>query len=153
MPKNAKKHKSSKKSKPKWYFDACALRKERKTIDEIRARHIRKDILISYLALGEAYGSCCSENKDVEQAFKELIEEIRKYILVIKNDISNKLFEDVRSKCDRISIADAIHLATALKYKCENLITADRDLYGLSKNTKKELCNKYGISNFTITKM
>jgi len=143
----------NKKKKQKWYYDASALRKDRQTIDEIRGKSIKKDILISYLALGVAYGSCCNDGKVVEETFKQLIEEIRDFIKIVKNDIPEKLFDDVRKECKCIKIADAIHLATSLKYKCENLRSSDRDLYGLRKEPIKELCKKYQVSNFAITKM
>lgn len=141
----------NKTSMPKWYYDACVLRSEnRNIIDEIRGKSKTKEILISYLTLGEAYGSCCNDGKKFEEYFKELFEKIRRFIIIVNNDISKKLFDEIRDENKRIRIADAVHLATAIKNKCEGLRTEDRDLYGLSKNKIQKLGKKYGISNFAI---
>ena len=113
----------------------------------------KKEILISHLALGEAYGKCCSRSKEAEQAFLELISKIREHIKIVDNTVSNKLFNDIRKICPRGHITDLIHLATAIKYKCENLRTADRDLYGIDKKRIQQLGKKYGIKNFRITEV
>ncbi|TRZ80564.1 PIN domain-containing protein [bacterium] len=137
----------------RWYYDACVLRAGRKTIDEIRGKSRRKKILISYLTLGEAYGSCCNEDKAVEEAFRELFREIRELITIVNNDIPYKLFEGIREECKRIGVADTVHLATAIKNNCENLRTADRDIYGLTKETIQKLRNKFDVPKFTVTEM
>ncbi|NQU82374.1 MAG: PIN domain-containing protein [Parcubacteria group bacterium] len=137
--------------KPRIYYDASALISQKRDIfDEIAGESIKKDILISYLALGEAYGSCCGDGEEDEEYFRQLFSKIRKFVKIVKNDVSTRLFDSVRSECGRIEICDALHLATAIYYKCEQLRTKDRDLSGIDKNKIKKLAKKYKIPNFAI---
>lgn len=139
--------------KPKWYYDACALRHGRGIVDEIRGKSIKKDILISYLTLGEAYGSCCNESEEFEEFFKDLFENIKKYITIVSNHVPDRLFNEIREECKTMKVADAMHIATAIENGCEILRTADRDIHGLTNATRKRLREISGIPNFKISKV
>ncbi len=139
--------------KPKWYYDACALRYSRSIVDEIRGKSIRNEIVISYLTLGEAYGTCCNESEELEEFFNELFEDVKGHVTIISNHVSDILLSKIRDECKIIKVIDAIHLATAIKNGCEVFRTADRDIYGLTNVTRKRLRKISGISNFKISKI
>ncbi len=140
-------------AKSKCYYDACAMRHSRKIIDEIRGKSMNGEVVISYLTLGEAYGSCRNESEEFEELFEEIFDGIKEHITIVSNYVSESLFNNVRKECRAIDIVDAMHVATALTNKCEIFRTADRDIHGLTNSTRKKLRIMAGISNFKISKL
>ncbi len=151
---NAKTKKEIKEVKLKRYYDACALRIGRETTDEIRGFFQKGGIiLVSQLALGEAFGKCLNKGKDKAEAFADLMSKIEKFITIVDNNIPLSLLSDLSAICGRIHTTDLVHLASAVKYKCRDLRTADKDLYNLTKHKVQFIGKKYEILNFTITEV
>ncbi|MCK4501002.1 PIN domain-containing protein [Candidatus Babeliales bacterium] len=132
-----------------YYYDACALEGER-AFDEIINKKIPNAIL-SHLSLGEAYGVCLTKGEEKSKSFIELIDKINSYIKIVSNDNIDNIFEVVRDEVPRLSITDAIHFATAIKYKCKNLRTLDGDLKGINREKVLLVSNKFNVSAFSIS--
>lgn len=141
---------SKKKKAPEYYYyDACTLEGE-ETFSEIINKRIPNAVL-SHLSLGEAYGVSLSKGKKKSECFVELIDRISDYIKIVGNDNINKEFEAVNDEVPRLSITDAIHIATAIKYKCKSIRTLDRDFKGIDRKKILRLGNKFNISTFSIS--
>ena len=138
-----------KKSLEYYYYDACALEGE-EALSEIINKRIPNAIL-SHLSLGEAYGVSLSKGKEKSECFIELIDRISNYIKIVGNDNIDNVFEVVRDEIPRLSITDAIHVATAIKYKCRTLRTLDKDLKGKDGKKILQLGNRFNISTFSIS--
>lgn len=132
-----------------YYYDACALEGE-KAFAEIINKRIPSAIL-SHLSLGEAYGSCLSKSKEKSDSFLNLINRIKSYIKIVGNDNINGEFDSVINEIPRLSITDAIHVATAIKYGCKNIRTLDSDLFKADKKKISKLGTKYNIPIFSIS--
>jgi len=132
-----------------YYYDACALEGER-AFDEIINKRLPNAIL-SHLSLGEAYGTCLSKGEEKSKSFIDLIDKISSYIKIVGNDNIDNVFEVVRNEVPRLSITDAIHFATAIKYKCKNLRTSDGDLKRINRKKVLLVSNKFNISTFSIS--
>lgn len=135
----------------RWYYDACAL--ETGIIyDEIinNTRSSRK-LTASFLSLGEAYGNCFREDKDesAPSKFVQLIEKLRNVgkLDIISNAQINKAFNFVKEVCDKLEVADAMHLATALQNKCNILRSFDRHFIKLTKEQKDRLAERFELNN------
>jgi hypothetical protein len=141
----------------KWYYDANSLDDGKGVYGEILNKHPKKTI-ISHLAIGEAYGNCLGDGKEKSEAFIRLMDSLmkikdRKIIQIVGNDGINVQLDKVREKMDRLSITDAIHLATALKHGCCMFKTSDRDLKGLNDPLVKEVCEDCGVGLISIKDM
>ncbi|MFH1392440.1 MAG: PIN domain-containing protein [bacterium] len=85
------------------------------------------------LALGEAYAnSYIKKDEEKLRAFLCLMDLLRGRISIISNDYAEEEFEKAKEKFPRLSISDALHIATAIKHSCSIFKTADRDIYGLN---------------------
>jgi hypothetical protein len=89
----------------------------------------------------------------VSVAFMELMTALGPYFEVVENDICDGVIAEVRVEFPRLSITDAMHLATAIEAKCVVVRTSDADLYGLSHKQLNKLGAKYGLPHFSVTKM
>ena len=146
------KKKSKKLFHEKWYYDACTLDLSETYAELINKKH-PKECYVSHLALGEAYANCHLKGRDIAEAFVELIEKMRGYITITKNDGIDRLFNEVREAVPALSITDAIHVATALKNGCNVVRTLDRDVWGIDKKTLAELAAKSGMPHFSVVPM
>jgi len=160
MSKSEKRRKEAKKRQkenntPKWYYDACVLEK-RLIYPEITSIKNPKIPIISHLALGEAYGNCLldkgEEKADNFLKFIKLLKQ-NNFLYIKGNDGIDKIFNEINSSLDfRLSITDAVHLATAIKHECCIFKTADaKDFKEINKNKIKELGKKYNTPNFAIS--
>ncbi len=145
----------NKKVLEKWYYDACTLEGEI-SYYKIINRKYPKEAIISHLSLGEAYGNCFSKGKDEASAFINLIEALRDYIKIVGNDSIDDILEKIKAQIPRLTMTDAIHLATALTNGCKIFVTTDSDFCGLKEEEKyrikSEIC-KFGkvfVSGFSI---
>lgn len=141
----------SKVATERWYYDACVLDYDKGVYGEITSKKNPKEVLLSHLALGEAYGNCYSKGEDTTKAFLELMRIIKKHIKVVGNDGIDKVFNDVRTTFPALAICDSIHLATAIKNQCNILRTVDPDFCGLDPSKVRELAQKFGLQNFSIS--
>lgn len=107
----------------------------------------------SHLSLGEAFGNCMKKSEEATDAFLDLIKSIQPNLEIIGNDEIDKIFSEIRMIFTRLSITDSIHLATAIRNKCENLRTVDKDLYELENKKVFNVAQKYGCKDFKITNM
>jgi len=148
--------------KIKWYYDACVLDELwfSDIMNEGTNRHCPKMIVLSHLALGEAFGNIYNKKKpEALLAFTDFINSLKKaaHVSVVGNDDDNypSLFDQIRGDVSELSITDAIHVATAIKEECCNIISNDRDINGLSDFKLKKIKDraaKLGVLNFCITK-
>ena len=115
--------------------------------------HLKRipNAILSHLSLGEAYGVSLLKGKKKLECFIELIDRISDYIKIVGNDNINKEFEAVNDEIPRLSITDAIHIATAIKYKCKSIRILDRDFKGINKKKILKLGTKYNIPIFSIS--
>jgi len=148
--------------KIKWYYDACVLDEHSYAdiMNEGTRRHCPKTIVLSHLALGEAFGNIYNKQKpEALLAFTEFINTLKEnaHVSVIGNndDASLSLFDQIRGDVSELSLTDAIHVATAIKEACSNLISNDRDINGLSEFKLKKIkarATKFGVTDFCITR-
>jgi predicted nucleic acid-binding protein len=138
---------------PKWYCDACVLEKD--IIFKEITNNTPKKPIISHLALGEAYGNCLKKGIRKANSFIEFINLLKKekYLNTIGNDNIEKVFNEIMNNDEiRMSITDAMHLATAIKNKCCIFKTTDKnDFKGTNKKKIKEIAKKYDIDDFSIS--
>ena len=138
-----------------FYYDACTLDYDKKTFDEIINKNKKFNIksLVSHLSLGEAYGSSKHKGKDVESSFTDLVAKLGDYLTVVCNDGIEKELDKVKDIFPALSITDAIHVATALKYKCSVLRTTDKDLFDLPSKKVNQLGTYFSMPDFSISRM
>ena len=132
-PKKSKRKEYLTTNKHKIYFDACAL--ETKYIYEnfySNYKHGQR-FFVSHLSLGEALGNC--KNPEQRQYFLDLFNNLidNFELKVIETDNCDKIFYNLRNRFNRLSITDALHLATAISNKFNEFYTRDGDF---SFNTK-----------------
>jgi len=130
--------------KEKWYYDACVL-DDRDVYSDIINKRPPKDSYISHLALGEAFGNCLLKSEEAATAFFELISKLQGYINIVGNDNIDHIFKSINEDPSiRLSITDAIHLATAFKYECIVFVTADKgDFINMSHKTVQNIASKF----------
>ena len=64
-----------------------------------------------------------------------------------------EIVAQIKVICSRISFADRIHLATALREKCCNFRTIDKDFTAVTRRDCEKLAHQYGINRLSITLM
>ncbi len=137
----------------RYYYDACALEANKDIYKEFLDKNYPHESIVSFLSLGEAYGNCRLKSKEASNAFTQLIEDISDHISIENHDGIEAIFNKVREIFKELDMCDAIHLATAIKYKCCIFKTADRDLYGIPENKVQELAADFGLNSFVITQV
>lgn len=146
---------SSKNGKPleKWYYDACTLEGEETYKEIVNNRyHKEAEAVVSHLSLGEAYGNCFFKGEKKLNAFIDLINSLKGYVRIIGNDhIDEKLIKI--KEILKLSITDAIHIATALNSGCRVLRTTDPDIYKIDKASIQKIIKEFEIPEFIISKM
>lgn len=137
----------------KWYLDACVLDRDKNIYGDILTR-VPKQVFISHLALGEAFGNCHKKGEDALKSFVELIGKLKTLssvrVMVVGHDNIDEELAEVKATFPVLKTSDAIHLATALKEGCYKFRTIDPD-FKLEKKKVMELGKKFGINNFAIT--
>jgi len=110
-----------------WYYDACTL----SSVDVIREIvNQSHNSVISHLAVGESIANEYSKHGlDAGQNAVSLFEQLIGLgkINIVGHDDVVKPYDSVRERFTSLSITDALHLATAIKYKCTVLKSADGD--------------------------
>lgn len=148
----------NKNGKPKFrfYYDACTLESTTKAYGEILNGSSTTLTIISHLSIGEAYGNAIDKSDEAAETCVELIEKLRKLkgksVKIVGNDVGSDVFCDIQETFPTLDHADALHLATAIKNKCDVLRTIDQDLYGLNRKKVHELGARYDIKNLSISK-
>ncbi len=137
---------------PKWYYDACAL-DVKEVFAEITKKHRANETLISFLALGEAYGNNFNKSDKLAEGFFELIGKLRNNIKIISNEKTNGILRELMEAFPMLDAADALHIATAIKNDCEMIRTADQDMYGIPKKKLLEFCKNQGKKNIFISEV
>ncbi|MEK6921841.1 MAG: PIN domain-containing protein [Nanoarchaeota archaeon] len=140
-----------------YYYDACTLDAE-VSINQILNLHHNHgaNALTSHLAIGEAISNVYhKEKKDPIKAVGEyfnLIESLKQQekLEVCGNDDVEKVFNDIKTTFPDLSFTDAIHLATAIKNKCQQLHTLDPDLYQLDHKKLKDLAERHCCYTFNV---
>lgn len=135
----------------RWYYDACALDSKLGTYSQIvNKKNPPRETIISHLSLGEAFANSHRKGKEVSETFAELIENLRGFFRLEGNDGIESELTVIQGEVARISLTDAVHLATALKYDCNILRTTDKDLLGIPKARLKKIAEKLGKDRCTI---
>lgn len=144
----------------KWYYDACALDSGLETYSEIINKNHPIKPIVSHLSLGEAYGNCHGriKSKEASEAFIDLINRLKALnkLNIVGNDGINDIFDEIRNDIPHLSITDLMHLATAIKNKCNIFRTIDDDFINLSDINKKkikEIAEKSYTPNFVIRRV
>src|SRR3989338_3111162 len=135
----------------KWYYDACTLDASLESLDEIINKRNFHKAYTSNLAIGEACANCFNTNDEQFDAFVDLIRRLRGYIEIVNNDGVEEIVAQIKVICSRISFADRIHLATALREKCCNFRTIDKDFTAVTRRDCEKLAHQYGINRLSIT--
>ncbi|HLC85540.1 MAG TPA: type II toxin-antitoxin system VapC family toxin [Candidatus Nanoarchaeia archaeon] len=143
-----------------WYYDACAL-ELMFVIYEIQNESSRA--CISHLGLGEAFGNCHLDDKQNDRlrttrpydpkkmsAFVDLIDSLTGFIKIVGNDGIEEVLKDVKEKFPSLGLTDAIHLATAIKHRCQRFRTTDSDFKSVEQNKLNEITNVLGYSPLKI---
>ena len=129
--------------KPKWYFDACVLEDGRPALS-VLLNTGGKEMLTSFLAIGEALGNCHNKGQGKADAFHMLLKSLEGRITIRSNDLDFwEVLRAVHDTCPRLTIADALHLAFALNEKCERMFSDDEDLYSLPRETLRQLAERF----------
>lgn len=144
----------------KWYFDACALDFDiDRSVKEMTNKTYR--CYVSHLSLGEAYGNYLlktfskptEEIKEKIAAYTIFMKRLMGHIIIVGNDNVDTIFSDLR-RIFRLSITDAIHLATAVSNGCVIFRTADiRDFGNNRKKISEYVAKQYSLPNFAISVM
>jgi predicted nucleic acid-binding protein len=144
-----------KKSRQKHYFDACTLEYSTGVYGVIINKLEPNDAIVSHLSLGEACGRAIEKGKDNLDAFVLLIEALRTRIKVVGNDSIDSLIKEIWGEegIKRISITDAIHLATAIQNGCSAFHTADGDFCNASPDGFKAIAARHNLLDFYIHRM
>jgi predicted nucleic acid-binding protein len=139
------------KARQKHYFDACTLESGTGVYGLILNKLHPNDVIVSHLSLGEAYGNSLLGGEDKTNAFVGLIQTFQKYIKVVDHDGIDHIIKDIWD-CEKIKLkmADAIHLATAIKNGCSVFHTSDGDFCNGSSDGFREVAKKYNIDDFQI---
>ena len=123
------------------------------TLGEIINKKDGNNCILSHLALGEAYGNSFKKGEEVFDGFIKLIGQLKPFTNIVNHDgIESVLRDLLEEKEIRIEAADAIHVATAIKNRCEVLRTIDKGLYDIPHKKVKALGERYGL-DFSISKM
>lgn len=136
-----------------WYYDSCTLDKSKSDYGEMFNRTPPIKPVISFLSIGEAFGNSYLKGEYQLDAFVDLMKALKPFIKVVENDGSTNTLTRVREVFTALSITDALHIATAIENNCVCVRTTDRDLYGLSKEGLKELCEEFNLPSFTVRRM
>lgn len=139
----------------KWYYDACVLDESKNTYYEIINKNPKFSItsITSHLGLGEAYGNCRKKGEEQAEAFISLINKLGNRLDIVGNDDIEKELIRILEVFPALSITDAIHLATAIRCKCEILRTIDPDLHRLPHKKVRKLAEEFGCPGFAISLM
>ncbi|MBX4198321.1 PIN domain-containing protein [Candidatus Parcubacteria bacterium] len=140
------------KTRERWYYDSNTLDNQ-VTYKEIIDKNHPIEVVISHLAIGEAYGNALHKSEEAAEILIDILNKIKRYIKIVQNDGPDRIFNDVRDTFDRLTVTDALHLATAIENDCCILRSCDPDLCGLDGPKLKGLINRNGLDRFTITSM
>lgn len=136
-----------------WYYDACALDSSKNTYAEIINKNNKHLSVVSHLSLGEAYGNSHLKSKEVVASFVGLIDKLSDYLTIVSNDGIDNIFHQIRDKFSRLSITDAMHVATAIANGCVILRTTDRDLTGMDKKKLSDIAKDFHLDRFSVTEV
>jgi predicted nucleic acid-binding protein len=142
----------------KWYYDACALDGRITTAYEITSSRSHRSCT-SKLAIGEACASELLKCLEIDpknelrfERFNVLVDLLKNLaetgLEIIGNDDIDEIVEQVKNLAPRLSMTDAIHVATAVKARCCVLCTIDPDY---DEELKKPHC-KLLASNMSLEK-
>lgn len=147
---------TTRKVQRRWYYDACVLSGNLKVQQQIVNSNPANKIkaITSHLAIGEALGSIVYKKKEPVDAFINLITTYHRtgYLTIMGNDKLEKYLALIKKQSFELDLTDAIHLAAALKKKCERLISSDKH-FDYSKAKYHDLGNRCGIKNFCFEKV
>lgn len=140
----------------KKYFDACALG-NRASVVAIVNSHSRAECITSHLAIGEALSNLIvkGESEEACKQFVMLIHTLhreRKLEIVQHDDVlvcCDTLLSDIKERLGRIDGTDAIHIAMAIKKKCNEIVTSDQDIIG-NRGKLIMLAAENGLSDFGV---
>ncbi|MBI4149723.1 PIN domain-containing protein [Candidatus Woesearchaeota archaeon] len=138
----------------RWYYDACTLTNKEELVEILNAYQKRNVVpIISHLCIGEAFANSHLKSQERLEAFMELMRNLRDHINIVGNDGIDSQLEYVREIFPSLSITDKIHLATALRHKCEIINTKDGDFLGQSKRKLDQLANKCGFKQIRVRRV
>jgi len=152
MPGNGKAN-GSESARPRWYYDACTLDRSKSSYAEMFNNRHRPRAVISHLSFGEAYANSHLKGPEQADAFVKLMNSLSQYIEVVGNDGCDLIFSRVREIFPRLSLTDAIHIATAIGNHCVIIRTTDQDMHGLSRTGLNDLAKEFSLPGLSITQM
>lgn len=141
------------------YLDACVLDLKEQARHFLNSQNSAK-IVTSHLAIGEAVANT-GIKKGVEASkilLEFLIENVNQGKLSFvqhddKLSAKDELLEEINEEFPRLSLTDSIHLATAVKNKCNKLISIDGDFTGIERRKLAKFGAKHEIQNLGIERI
>ena len=139
-----------------WYYDACVIEREF-FYSEITGKTKKyRRFITSNLAIGEAFANRCESSKKDNNPtdFVVLINWLREANkLEIKSNAGitiRRLTKTILEDFPFLDIADSVHLATAIKNKCQVFRTTDRHFIEEDQKKIIKLAKENGCRSFCI---
>jgi len=140
-------------TRERWYYDACALDGGKSAYAEMFNTHNPIHPIISHLSFGEAYAAAHLKGEEAIGGFTSLMLALRPFVHVVQNDGRDGILQRVREQFPRLTITDAVHVATAIENRCVVIRTVDPDLLGLPPAELNALGAEFGLPHLSVTEM
>lgn len=88
--------------------------------------------------------------EEAVHSFVDLILKLQGYLTIVQHDDVVTIFDQVRERFPRLSLSDAVHLATAIKCRCCVFKTSDHDFHGIGSVIKRFVEEKFSINYFGV---
>ncbi len=139
----------------KWYYDSCTIENTSTYEKILKQKAFGNESIISHLGVGEAFANIFrKKGSEAVSDFVNLYSRMVKTGLkVVGNDDIDVILRNVSEMFPNLSVTDAIHLATSIKWKCNLFITSDHHFDDLKKGEVRKLGKKFGISSLKIKKV
>ncbi|MFT4326546.1 MAG: PIN domain-containing protein [Candidatus Woesearchaeota archaeon] len=141
-------HKKTSPKNRQCYLDACALHESKSMLGQLYSKKSKEKIqpITSHLSLGEAIGNILYKKHADPKVFVESIEKfIAKGILKITGNDDVKKYMEAINLHIRLSETDTMHVATAIKNKCDIFITTDSDILKQKKALESLIYQQFSL--------
>ena len=138
-----------------WYLDANALTSGSAMAICVNAKQHNALGLVTHLALGEALGNVIDKHgMDKADLLFDLVQRLRAdgKIHFHSFDSFASILDEVRKDFDRLSLTDAVHLSSAIGFKCAKFMTSDTHFskQNVPRDALKSLCERFAAPVLSI---